>query len=70
MKADLSITQEDLKVLFSHTKGAYKNMSFENWKEECLKSYMSYFNNKKIFNNRKYTYSQFVNAQVLALHCW
>ena len=67
MKANLEITQEDLKILFQHTKSAYGNMSFENWKEECKKSYMSYFNNKSIFNNRQYTYSQFVNAQVLAI---
>tara|TARA_R110000822_G_scaffold303876_1_gene428829 strand:- start:79 stop:285 length:207 start_codon:yes stop_codon:yes gene_type:complete len=67
MKANLQIKQEDLKVLFSHTKSAYGNMSFKNWKKECLKSYMSYFNNKSIFNNRKYNYSQFVNAQVLAI---
>ena len=68
MKANLQITQEDLKVLFSHTKSAYGNMSFKNWKKECLKSYMSYFNNKSLFNNKKYTYSQFVNAQVISLH--
>ena len=67
MKANLEITQEDLKVLFAHTKSAYKNMSFENWKKESLKSYMSYFNNKDLFNNKKYNYSQFVNAQVMAL---
>lgn len=67
MKADLRIDQEDLKVLFSHTKNAYGNMSFENWSKECEKSYMSYFNNKKLFSNRKYTYSQFVNAQILAI---
>ena len=42
-------------------------MSFENWKKESLKSYISYFNNKDLFNNKKYTYSQFVNAQVMAL---
>tara|TARA_R110000787_G_scaffold203084_2_gene313614 strand:- start:1465 stop:1674 length:210 start_codon:yes stop_codon:yes gene_type:complete len=68
MKANLQITQEDLKVLFSHTQNAYKSFSFEQWKKECLKSYMSYFNNKDLFNNRKYTYSQFVNAQVMSLH--
>ena len=32
MKANLKITQEDLKVLFSHTKSAYGNIGFENWK--------------------------------------
>ena len=65
---NLKIEQEDLKVLFARTKCAYGNMTFENWKEECKKSYLSYFNNKKVFSNRKYTYSQFVNAQILSLY--
>jgi len=67
MKADLKIEQNDLKVLFSHTKGAYGNMSFNDWAEECKKSYLSYFNNKEIFNFNRYTYSQFVNAQIIAI---
>ena len=67
MKANLDITQEDLKILFSHTKNAYGNMSFEKWKDESEKSYLSYFNNKSIFNNRQYTYSQFVNYQILSI---
>jgi hypothetical protein len=68
MKADLRIDQEDLNVLFQHTKGAYKNMTFENWCKECENSYISYFNNKELFSKRKYTYSQFVNAQILAMY--
>jgi hypothetical protein len=68
MKADLKIDQNDLKVLFSHTKGAYGNMSFENWVKQCHKSYMSYFNNKEMYSFNRYTYSQFVNAQILALY--
>jgi hypothetical protein len=67
MKVDLNIEQEDLKVLFIHTRAAYGNMTFENWSKECKKSYMSYFNNKPLFSNKKYTYSQFVNAQIIAL---
>tara|TARA_R110000764_G_scaffold151193_1_gene238656 strand:+ start:152 stop:355 length:204 start_codon:yes stop_codon:yes gene_type:complete len=67
MKPNLKIDQEDLKVLFSHTRRAYGNMSFENWKEECKKSYISYFENKSLFNYKRYTYSQFVNAQILVL---
>jgi len=67
MKANLDITQEDLKILFSHTKNAYGSMSFEKWKDESEKSYLSYFNNKSIFNNRQYTYSQFVNYQILSI---
>tara|TARA_B100000809_G_C14744902_1_gene389970 strand:+ start:340 stop:546 length:207 start_codon:yes stop_codon:yes gene_type:complete len=68
MKADLRIDQEDLKVLFAHTKSAYGNMSFSDWCKECSKSYMSYFNNKDIFRNNRYTYSEFVNAQILAMY--
>ena len=67
MKPDLRIEQDDLKALFAHTKSAYGNITFESWKKDCKKSYMSYFNNKDLFNNRKYTYSQFVNAQVIAI---
>lgn len=67
MKADLRIDQDDLKALFTHTRSAYGNMTFANWCKECEKSYMSYFNNKELFNKRKYTYSQFVNAQIIAL---
>ena len=67
MKADLRIDLEDLKVLFAHTKSAYGNMSFSNWCKECEKSYMTYSNNKELFNRRKYTYSQFVNAQIIAI---
>ncbi len=67
MKTDLRINQDDLKTLFAHTKGAYNNMTFSDWCKECKKSYMSYFNNKELFNNRKYTYSQWVNAQIISL---
>ena len=68
MKADLRIEQDDLKALFAHTKSAYGNMTFTNWVKECKKSYMSYFNNKELFSSKKYTYSQFVNAQIIALY--
>lgn len=67
MKPNLSIDINDLKTLFLHTKGAYPNTSFFTWCNECKKSYISYFNNKELFNVRKYTYSQFVNAQILAI---
>ena len=62
-----TIDQTDLKTLFAHTRVAYGNMTFDNWKKECKKSYMSYFNNKQLFNNKKYTYYQFVNAQIISL---
>ena len=70
MKANLKIDQQDLKVLFAHTRGAYGNMTFEQWSKDCLKSYMSYFNNKQIFKTNRYTYSQFVNSQIIALTSW
>jgi len=64
MKPDLRIDQKDLKVLFTHTRFAYGNMTFANWCTSCKKIYMSYFNNKELFSNRKYTYSQWLNAQI------
>lgn len=67
MKPNLSIDINDLKTLFAHTKGAYPNLTFFAWCNECKKSYISYFENKELFNVRKYTYSQFVNAQILAI---
>lgn len=67
MKPNLEITKEDLKTLYAHTKGAYPNKTFAEWCDECKKSYMTYFNNKSIYNINKYTYSQFVNAQILAI---
>ena len=45
----------------------YGNMTFESWCKESEKSYMSYFSNKELYNRRKYTYSQFVNAQIIAI---
>tara|TARA_R110002050_G_scaffold213532_1_gene349834 strand:+ start:1273 stop:1485 length:213 start_codon:yes stop_codon:yes gene_type:complete len=67
MRADLRINNEDLKALYLQAKGAYGNMTFKAWSSECEKSYMSYFNNKDLFNYKEYTYSQFVNAQTIAL---
>lgn len=67
MRANLKINNEDLKALYLQTKGAYKNISFTDWCKECQKSYISYFNNKEIFIYKKYTYSEFVNAQIIAL---
>jgi hypothetical protein len=67
MKADMRISQDDLKALFVHTRAAYGNMTFSNWCQESEESYMTYFNNKELFGKRKYTYTQFVNAQILAI---
>ena len=68
MKANLKIELDDLKALFTHTRGAYQNMTFADWSEECVKSYMIYFNHEDIRRNSKYTYSQWVNAQIIALY--
>lgn len=67
MKADLRISQDDLKALYLATRAAYGNMTFSNWCQECEESYMTYFNNKELFGKRQYTYSQFVNAQISAI---
>lgn len=67
MKPNLNIDTEDLKILWLHTNKAYPNITFKQWRDECKKSYLSYFNNKELYNVRKYTYSQFVNAQITAI---
>ena len=67
MTIDLNIAQDDLKTLFVHTRDAYNNISFSDWCKETEKSYISYFENKELFNYRKYSYSQWVNAQVVSL---
>ena len=67
MKADMKIDRNDLEALFTHTRSAYENITFENWAIECKNSYISYFENKELFSHRQYTYSQFVNAQIIAL---
>ncbi len=64
---NLTIDSNDLKTLWMHTKAAYGNKTFESWKKDCKKSYMSYFNNKELFMNRQYTYSEFVNAQIISI---
>ena len=67
MKPNLRIDTEDLQTLFVHTRESYGNIDFEDWSKECAKSYINYFNNKEMYNKRKYTYSQFVNAQIIAI---
>jgi hypothetical protein len=62
-KPNLIIDNNDLKVLFIHTTNAYKGLSFESWKIECLNSYMIYYN--RVANAK--TYSQWVNGQIIAL---
>ena len=67
MDIDFKVDKKELEILYAYTKGAYKGLTFEQWSKECEKSYMSYFNNKELFNIRKYTYSQFVSSQIIAL---
>jgi len=40
MKPNLKIEEQDLKILFIHTKAAYGVMSFNDWKKDCKKSYL------------------------------
>jgi len=67
MQVDMRITQDDLKALFIHTRAAYGNITFQDWCKESEESYITYYNNKELYSKRKYTYSQFVNAQILAI---
>lgn len=67
MRPDLKIKQDDLLTLFAHTRFAYGNITFASWSKECKNGYISYFNNKELFNRKEYTYSQWVNAQIIYL---
>lgn len=66
-KPNLKIDQEDLKVYFIHSKEAYPGMSFKNWCKDCEKAYLEYFNNKEMYNRKRYTYSQWVNDGIIIL---
>tara|TARA_R110000765_G_scaffold389357_1_gene481797 strand:- start:45 stop:254 length:210 start_codon:yes stop_codon:yes gene_type:complete len=69
MKANLKIELDDLKALFTQSTSTNTNMTFADWSEECVKSYMIYFNNGIIIKSLpKYTYSEWVNAQIIALY--
>ena len=70
MKANLKIELDDLKAFFTLLQNdlQYPNMTFADWSEEWVKSYMIYFNHEDIRRNSKYTYSQWVNAQIIALY--
>ena len=67
MKPNLKIKQDDLLTLFAHTRFAYGNITFANWCKECKNGYIIYFNNKELFNRKEYTYSQWVNEQIISL---
>lgn len=60
---DFTIDQEDLKVLFIHTRHAYKGYTFERWVEEVKESYASFIKGKE---NPK-SFSQWINGQIIAL---
>lgn len=59
----VEIDQEDLKVLFAHTKHAYGNITFEKWCQVVKESYLKFIKGKE---NPK-TYSQWINGQIIYL---
>lgn len=67
MALDLRVGEDDLKTLFIHSRMAYGNIGYIAWKKKCKEAYMSYFNDKKLFNVKQKTYSQWVNSQTVAL---
>lgn len=62
-KPDFTIDQQDLKILFVHTKEAYRGYTFERWCNEIKKAYISFIKYKV---NPK-TFSQWVNGQIIYL---
>lgn len=67
---NFEIDKDDLKILFIHVSDAYKGISFKKFVIETQSSYLDYFN-RNINNLQKYgtakTFSQWVNAQIIAL---
>lgn len=59
----MKIDTDDLKALFLATRKAYKGYTFERWVDETKSSYISFAKTRK---NPK-TFSQWVNAQIIAL---
>jgi hypothetical protein len=64
MVTNLTIEQEDLKVLYVLTKYAYGNISFDAW---CIKIRIAYLKFIEGKDNCK-TYSQWVNGQIVYLN--
>jgi hypothetical protein len=60
---NFSIEQDDLKALFVHTRVAYGNMTFGQWVEEVKSAYSIFATGKSDVR----TFSQWVNAQIIAL---
>lgn len=63
MKKLLQADEENLKILFAHTRHVFKNKEFNFWKKECEKSYFDYLKGRK---NPK-TFNEWVNGQILAI---
>lgn len=65
-----TIDVQDLKVLYLHTRDAYKGMSLDKWVIEVKDSYKDY-HNRNLNNLQKYgtpkTFSQWVNGQIISL---
>ena len=64
---DYTIDNEDLQVLFLHTRDAYQGYTFEQWKRECKKAYTEFAIAKNNKGQDVPTYSQWVNGSIIAL---
>jgi hypothetical protein len=62
-KVNFKIEQEDLKVLFLHTKHAYGNMTFDEWVEDVKDAYKDFIKDKE----DPKTFSEWVNGQIIWL---
>jgi len=60
---DFTIDEQDLEILFRHTRHAYKGLSYGRWLVEIKKSYSVYFEERE----KSMTFSQWVNGQIIAL---
>ena len=61
---NLTIEQNDLKLLYALTKHAFNNISFEAW---CIKTRIAYL--KFIEGKENYkSYSQWINGQIIYLN--
>lgn len=63
MKSRFEIDQQDLRILYLHTKGCYGDKSFNSWLEHCKASYNKY----AMSTTYAKTFSQWVNGQIIAL---
>ena len=67
---NFDIDIDDLKILFIHTRDAYKGMSFDKWVIEAKTAYKEYHarntNDLQKYGTPK-TFSQWVNGQIISL---